>query len=63
MGRHASGVSIVKAIAVILVMAGTTLLADRVKMRSGQVVTGDFMSADVKVVTAGLRKASFSASP
>ena len=50
MGRHASGVSIVRAIAVILAMAGTTLHADRVRLRSGQAVTGDFMSADVKVV-------------
>ena len=50
MSRHASGVSIVRAIAVILAIAGTTLHADRVKLRSGQAVTGDFMSADVKVV-------------
>ena len=50
MGRHASGVSIVRAIAVILALAGATLHADRVKLRSGQAVTGEFMSADVKTV-------------
>ena len=50
MSRHASGVSIVRAIAVILAIAGTTLHADRVRLRSGQAVTGDFMSADVKVI-------------
>jgi hypothetical protein len=34
----------------ILAMAGAMLHADRVRLRSGQVVSGDFMSADVKFV-------------
>lgn len=34
----------------LLVIFATTLSADRVKLRTGQVVTGNFMSADTKVV-------------
>ena len=34
----------------ILAIGGTTLSADRVRLRSGQVVNGDLMSADVKMV-------------
>jgi len=34
----------------ILAIGGTTLSADRLRLRSGQVVTGDLMSADVKMV-------------
>jgi hypothetical protein len=34
----------------ILAIAGPTLFADRVRLRSGQAVEGQFMSADVKVV-------------
>ena len=34
----------------ILAIGSTTLSADRLKLRSGQVVTGDLMSADVKMV-------------
>ena len=37
-------------VAVLLTWASATPLADRVKLRSGQSVTGHFMSADVKVV-------------
>ena len=35
---------------VIVAFASATLSADRVKLRSGKVVEGSFMSADVKVV-------------
>jgi len=35
---------------VLVAFAGTTLFADRVKLRSGQAVEGNFLSADVKVV-------------
>jgi len=39
------------ATAAVLVLAGiASLSADRVKLRSGQVVSGSFMSADVKIV-------------
>jgi len=37
-------------LAVLVAFAGTTLFADRVKLRSGQAVEGNFLSADVKVV-------------
>lgn len=37
-------------VAVLLLFASTSLLADRVRLRSGQVVNGTFMSADVLVV-------------
>jgi hypothetical protein len=37
-------------LAVVLALAGATLSADRVKLRSGQSVEGSFLSADVKVV-------------
>ena len=37
-------------VAVLLLCASTNLLADRVRLRSGQVVNGSFMSADVLVV-------------
>jgi len=50
MNTHVSGVSIVGAILFILAIAGATVHADRVRLRSGQVVNGDFMSADVKMV-------------
>ena len=36
--------------AVLLIWASTGLLADRVRLRSGQTVNGHFMSADVKIV-------------
>jgi hypothetical protein len=41
---------IVSTIAVLLTSASARAVADRVKLRSGQSVTGNFMSADVKVV-------------
>ena len=41
---------IVSTIAVLLTSASAGPLADRVRLRSGQSVTGSFMSADVKVV-------------
>ncbi len=50
MNTQASRVAIAAAILVIVAIAGTTLHADRVKLRSGQVVSGEFMSADVKMV-------------
>ena len=50
MRKPASSVSFVRAILATLAIAGTTLHADRVRLRSGQVVNGDFMSADVKMV-------------
>src|SRR4029077_17268648 len=34
----------------VIVIGGASLSADRVRLRSGQAVTGSFMSADVKVV-------------
>src|SRR5262245_11432851 len=37
-------------LAVLVAFAGTTLFADRVKLRSGQAVEGNFLSADAKVV-------------
>ena len=37
-------------IAVLLTWASASPLADRVQLRSGQSVTGNFMSADVKIV-------------
>jgi len=37
-------------LSVILVVGGATLSADKLTLRSGQVVTGNFMSADVKIV-------------
>ena len=40
----------VSMLAVLLLLASTSLLADRVRLRSGQVVNGSFMSADVLVV-------------
>ena len=40
----------VSMLAVLLLFASTSLLADRVRLRSGQVVNGSFMSADVLVV-------------
>ncbi|HVH29843.1 MAG TPA: hypothetical protein VM818_24010 [Vicinamibacterales bacterium] len=47
MRRHA----VVPAILVaMIVIGGATLSADRVRLRSGQTVEGEFMSADVKVV-------------
>ncbi len=36
--------------AAVIVIGGASLSADRVRLRSGQAVTGSFMSADVKVV-------------
>jgi len=36
--------------AVVVALGGASLSADRVKLRSGQAVTGSFMSADVKIV-------------
>jgi hypothetical protein len=36
--------------AVLLIWASASLLADRVRLRSGQTVNGSFMSADVKIV-------------
>jgi hypothetical protein len=37
-------------VAMIVAIAGTTLSADRVRLRSGKAVDGSFMSADVKTV-------------
>ena len=37
-------------VTVLVLLASTSLLADRVRLRSGQVVNGSFMSADVLVV-------------
>ena len=50
MNKQVSGSSIVGAILVILAVAGATLHADSVRLRSGKVVSGEFMSADVKMV-------------
>ena len=36
--------------AVVIALGGASLSADRIKLRSGQAVTGSFMSADVKIV-------------
>jgi hypothetical protein len=38
------------AVAVIVAASGATPLADTIKLRSGQTVTGSFMSADVEIV-------------
>jgi len=37
-------------LAAVVIIGGASLSADRVRLRSGQAVTGSFMSADVKVV-------------
>jgi hypothetical protein len=63
MNKPASGVSIVRAMLAILAIAGTTLHADRVRLRSGQVVNGDFMSADVKMVRVLLANGSIAQFP
>jgi hypothetical protein len=47
----------------ILAIAGTDLSADRVRLRSGQVVDGNFMSADVKVVKVLLANGSVAQFP
>ena len=47
----------------ILAIAGTSLSADRVRLRSGQVVDGNFMSADVKVVRVLLANGSVAQFP
>ena len=47
----------------ILAIAGTALRADRVRLRSGQVVNGDFMSADVKIVRVLLQNGSVAQFP
>jgi hypothetical protein len=43
-------VAMLSSFAVVVGLLGATLSADRVKLRSGQVVDGSFMSADVKMV-------------
>jgi len=48
---------------VILAVAGATLHADRVRLRSGQVVSGDFMGADVKMVRVLLANGAISQFP
>jgi hypothetical protein len=63
MSRQVSGISIVGAILVILAVAGATLHADRVRLRSGQVVNGDFMGADVKMVRVLLANGAISQFP
>jgi len=63
MNKQVSGVSIGAAIAVILAIAGATLHADRVRLRSGQMVSGDFMSADVKTVVVLLANGSVARFP
>lgn len=50
MNARAIGAGKAGAMLTILAIAGTTVHADRVRLRSGQAVTGDFMSADVKIV-------------
>jgi hypothetical protein len=63
MNKQVSGISIVGAILVILAVAGATLNADRVRLRSGQVVNGDFMGADVKMVRVLLANGAISQFP
>jgi hypothetical protein len=63
MNKQVSGISIVGAILVILAVAGATLHADRVRLRSGQVVNGDFMGADVKMVRVLLANGAISQFP
>ena len=63
MNKQVSGVSIAAAIPVILAIAGATLHADRVRLRSGQMVSGDFMSADVKTVVVLLANGSIARLP
>jgi hypothetical protein len=60
MNKQARWLSILGAI---LAIAGTTLNADRVKLRSGQVVNGEFMSADVKIVRVLLANGSVAQFP
>jgi hypothetical protein len=60
MNTQASWFSILGAI---LAIAGTTLSADHVRLRSGQVVNGDFMSADVKIVRVLLANGSVAQFP
>ncbi|HJZ76984.1 MAG TPA: hypothetical protein VKE51_34875 [Vicinamibacterales bacterium] len=47
MKRHITWIS---CLSLVVLMADTTLFADRVKLRSGKSVDGSFLSADVKVV-------------
>jgi hypothetical protein len=63
MNKQVSGISNVGAILVILAIAGATLHADRVRLRSGQVVSGDFMGADVKMVRVLLPNGSIAQFP
>jgi hypothetical protein len=63
MNKHVSGISIVGAILVFLAVAGATLHADRVRLRSGQVVNGDFMGADAKMVRVLLANGAISQFP
>jgi hypothetical protein len=63
MNKQVSGISMVGAILVILAVAGATLHADRVRLRSGQVVNGDFMGADAKMVRVLLANGAISQFP
>ena len=63
MKTQARGVSTAGAIVAILAIAGAALHADRVKMRSGQVVSGDFVSADAKTVRVVLPNGSVAQIP
>ncbi len=60
MNTQASWMSVLGAI---LAIAGTTLHADRVRLRSGQVVNGEFVSADVKMVRVLLANGSIAQFP
>jgi hypothetical protein len=63
MNKQVSGISNVGVVLVILAVAGATLHADRVRLRSGQVVSGDFMGADVKMVRVLLANGAISQFP
>ena len=63
MNKQVSGISIVGAVLVILAVAGATLHADSVRLRSGKAVSGEFMSADVKMVRVLLANGSIAQFP
>jgi hypothetical protein len=50
-------------VAALLVIGGATLSADQVRLRSGQVVSGSFLSADVNVVRLLLANGSITEFP
>ena len=50
-------------LAAVVIVGGASLSADRVRLRSGQAVTGSFMSADVKTIRLLLANGSIAEFP